>query len=1288
MATNSREVELALKVSTSNTEAVKNLRDDISRLAKSSSDAAPEFQRLVSELDKLAQESQNLQKLGALGAQVDQLAAAQATAADRARQLTAAYNDLSAKTDEASAAQRKAQTEYDNAKNSVARLAGDLRQLKADYQGAARESQDYQDKLKNLVSQENLAREAMRDKKTALDAAKQATSEARKEQNALSNDYRNAVAQAGSLSGKLAEQKQAYDELSRATTGTSGSMTDLIAANSRVAQSMAAVKAEVDAVAQREQEAALAARALANANEDAAARAKADAAAYAQWWTNAMDKQEAAMQKANASIRAQVNEAKAASTALQTAFGTVGAQSVEQLEAKIKQTRDAMELLKKSGALLGPELKVATKQGEQAIADLERQIRAARGELTLADKASNLWNQSMGGMKVGTLLAAGAISAVFQKVTETGRAFIEAIATNERYIQSLNAIYKSGQTAASQMDFLRTSANNAGVKVTDISQEFIKFSAAMNGANIPLETSNRLFAAVTKASGALGMSSADTSRALSALGQIASKGVVSMEELRQQLGDAMPGALTIASDALGLTEAQLIKLVSSGQLASEQFLPAFAAALEQVQGKNESLENSFNRLLNSINAFFVAVGDSGALDLLKGGLNFVSTAANGMMLVLGTASEALFLFTKAAGGAAFALINGDGLKGAMAEVSRVGQDAADRILLLADRLLGTQLAAQNASPAVAEAAAKKAELAAAAESANKALIQLNNAVSNEAIVLAQATGVAETNAKTIDTLTDAQIKVAKSIGDVNLQVETQISAYQRKVEATQAVFDAATKELDLLKAQFEATVTLMNADGLLDDKEQERIRTMALAIEKQVAVVDGIKAKISAQNDDLAQAELTKQMIGDQSAMLEYLKKVYDDATEAVNALRAAKAAGADVDSQLTEMIKFQTAASMRLTDAQKDLTENLKAKNITTKAASDLEQAGYQLQLKQYDSLLALGKATGDVNLQRMATIGHLRTEIAMSEAKAKAMVVEADGIIAVAKAEMARLASLGQLTELQRAQLQATISNAEAKKLEAAAMIEGNKQLSAQLVALMQGKGALDAHANSSKNAAAAQDQFGRNTSEATAKLEAQNSALERNIAAQEKALDLAERADALERRRKNVDKDGFTLDSNGNRMQAAGAATRAQTYNEAISAGLSKESALAVANAVASMSNNGQGGVSQSTMYKMINDRKLQDAERDVTASKAAANNTSPNNFRGEAPALPDAATEIQRNTVPTTTRAQPTALPRTTSAGASGTAKTYNVTLGNSTVRTVSDQDAQSLVSMLSKAKASA
>lgn len=63
--------------------------------------------------------------------------------------------------------------------------------------------------------------------------------------------------------------------------------------------------------------------------------------------------------------------------------------------------------------------------------------------------------------------------------------------------------------------------------------------------------------------------------ALEALVQMVGKGKVSMEELRLQLGDALPGAMKLVSDGLGVTTGKLYELVEAGELTGEDIINAF-----------------------------------------------------------------------------------------------------------------------------------------------------------------------------------------------------------------------------------------------------------------------------------------------------------------------------------------------------------------------------------------------------------------------------------------------------------------------------------------------------------------------------------------------------------------------------------------------------------------------------------------------------------------------------------------------------------------------------------------
>ena len=91
----------------------------------------------------------------------------------------------------------------------------------------------------------------------------------------------------------------------------------------------------------------------------------------------------------------------------------------------------------------------------------------------------------------------------------------------------------------------------------------------------------------------LGRGTEDQRLAFLALEQMMSKGVVSAEELRRQLGERLPGAVSMMAEALDVTVAELQDMLKAGEVLSNEALPKFAQVLEQ--RFSGSLERTFNR---------------------------------------------------------------------------------------------------------------------------------------------------------------------------------------------------------------------------------------------------------------------------------------------------------------------------------------------------------------------------------------------------------------------------------------------------------------------------------------------------------------------------------------------------------------------------------------------------------------------------------------------------------------------------------------------------------------------
>ena len=159
--------------------------------------------------------------------------------------------------------------------------------------------------------------------------------------------------------------------------------------------------------------------------------------------------------------------------------------------------------------------------------------------------------------------------------------FIYANVQFETFERTMTLITGSVQDAGAEFEYLTQLSNTLGLEVLATARNYADLSAATRGTNIEGQQTREIFEAVSIAMSSLGKSSADTEGALTAITQIVSKGVVSMEELRQQLGERLPGAMQAAADGAGVTVAELTKMVSSGQVLAEDLLPSLAAQLEE-----------------------------------------------------------------------------------------------------------------------------------------------------------------------------------------------------------------------------------------------------------------------------------------------------------------------------------------------------------------------------------------------------------------------------------------------------------------------------------------------------------------------------------------------------------------------------------------------------------------------------------------------------------------------------------------------------------------------------------
>jgi len=188
-------------------------------------------------------------------------------------------------------------------------------------------------------------------------------------------------------------------------------------------------------------------------------------------------------------------------------------------------------------------------------------------------------------------------------------------------LQGFNAIMsvttKSADGVSQSYDFLRKTADKLGVQFDALTGNYAKLLASMPATNEGLRATQNVFTGIALAARTLHASNQDTQLMFYAITQMASKGAVSMEELRRQLGEKLPGVMQIAARALSTTPELLEKAIRTGTVNSAKFLEYFGDEMirtfqEPAEKASTSVSASINRLTNVWVDFVKEILDSGA----------------------------------------------------------------------------------------------------------------------------------------------------------------------------------------------------------------------------------------------------------------------------------------------------------------------------------------------------------------------------------------------------------------------------------------------------------------------------------------------------------------------------------------------------------------------------------------------------------------------------------------------------------------------------------------------------
>ena len=232
----------------------------------------------------------------------------------------------------------------------------------------------------------------------------------------------------------------------------------------------------------------------------------------------------------------------------------------------------------------------------QRVGTTLKQVQTALVDTAKSTRAIDEHFNGLSGKMRDLVATAGLLRFALYDIRDVFGATIGKVVESSAQIEKMTVLMKGLSNATTEQskaldaiksrDFVFNLAKNAPFEVNALTDAFVKLKAAgMDPTNGSLQT---LVNSVSK----FGGSSETLQRASVAIQQMAGKGVISMEELRQQLGEAVPTAMRNMAEGMGLSMAELVKHVSKGEVDSTTALRRMFTVM---QFENEGAAEELNK---------------------------------------------------------------------------------------------------------------------------------------------------------------------------------------------------------------------------------------------------------------------------------------------------------------------------------------------------------------------------------------------------------------------------------------------------------------------------------------------------------------------------------------------------------------------------------------------------------------------------------------------------------------------------------------------------------------------
>jgi tape measure domain-containing protein len=230
-------------------------------------------------------------------------------------------------------------------------------------------------------------------------------------------------------------------------------------------------------------------------------------------------------------------------------------------------------------------------------------------------------------------------------ITSLPGQIFNAVKAQQQYNNSLQVVTEGTGTYAKELLYVDQIQRTFGLDLEATRKGFTDLYASMAPTGFDSGSIEKLFTGISAASAALQLTPATMDRVIYAFAQMASKGQIMSEELKRQLGDALPGALGIFANAAGMSLQEFNKAMEAGEFTGAKFRETIAkvtdelikrfgtgaqAAGQSLQGLTNTIKGDFIRTLESLAPVVDSVAQATLIPLSRVLKQFSSAASIAM----------------------------------------------------------------------------------------------------------------------------------------------------------------------------------------------------------------------------------------------------------------------------------------------------------------------------------------------------------------------------------------------------------------------------------------------------------------------------------------------------------------------------------------------------------------------------------------------------------------------------------------------------------------------------------